>query len=352
MNAQDTWTLKIKHTPKPFRLQRNKGCVCYNDEVPVVYKSSKNNKDAWQQITDASESDAEDADAPIFNKFRRSARSKRRKSRRKSSSNVHVNREENATITSLNETTIQPVLQEPPILKQMAQMDQELRVAFNRLGNETSEAVNSDEAFQELNESQWENVAAVLLDSVTSHNPASDEILNQQTNRKEINSTDSSVDQELRQLTQPSEWSEDGNGPQADKEIISLDDARENKILHARNYNKEARNRTDEEGSNDEEENWRKSTESVEVEAKSNGEQSPDIDEYVIEDPTVREYDKVDVEVEDYYDTMGDGRGDSEPTSEMRRIMDLFPRSKLLTTENNGYKLFPGVSSLDESSTK
>lgn len=353
---EDTWTLKIKHSPKPFQTQRNKGCLCYNNEVPVANKSSKNNKNPWQQIIDAAGSDVEDADVPMFNKFRRSAKSKKKKSRHHLSSQSHVHREVNATITSFKETVVQPVLHEPPILKQLAQGDQQLRVAFNRLDNETSEAGKADEAFQELNETHWGNVAAVMLDSVASHSPASDENLNLQ-NWKEINSADCSADQELQVLTEsealPLEQSEDGIESQADKEIISLDDARENKIVHASNYNKEAWKRTDEGDSNDEEKNWRKSTESVEVAGKLNGQQHADIEsDYVIEDPTGREYDKQDVELENYYDNMGDELGDSAPTSEMKRIMDWFPRSKLLTTENNGYKIFPGVSSLDKSSTK
>jgi hypothetical protein len=324
--------LKIKHTPKAFQTQRNKGCLCYDNEVPVANKSSKNNKNPWQQIVDAARSDVEDADVPTFNKFRRSAKSKKKKSRHNLSSQSHDNRGTNATMTSLKETVTQSVLHEPPILKLT---QQQLRVAFNRSDNETRDTGKAEGESQELNETHWGNVAAVMLDSV-----ARDENLNLQ-NWIEINSEDFGADQEL-QLAPPVAQSEGDNEAQADKGIISLDDATENKTVHARNHNTEALKGTDE-GDSDDGKNWRKS---------SAGGLDGQHADYVVEDPTVREYDKQDVALEDYYDNVGDGRGDSEPTSEMKRIMDWFPRSKLLTTENNGYKIFPGVSSMDKSSSK
>lgn len=352
--AEDTWTLKIKHTPKQFQTQRNVNGLYYNNnEVPVVNKSSKNNKNPWRQVIDAIDTDAEDADVPIFNKFRRSAKSKKGKSRRQLSPKSPVTREMNSSITSLNDTGIQPVLQEPPILKQVVQENQQLRVAFNRLDNGTSQMGNTDESFQELNDTPWNNVAAVILDSVANHSLPVEKNLNHQ-----IDSRDGGTDQEREKVMEPDalplEQSEDGDEFEADKGTISLDDTRENKTLHARNYNKEVWNRTEGEDNDDyEEENSRNSTERVEVAGNLNGEQQANIEsDYVIEDPTVREYDKEDVELENNYDNMGDGRGDSEPTSEMKRIMDWFPRSKLLTTENNGYKLFPGVSSRNKSNTK
>jgi hypothetical protein len=358
-DAEDTWTLKVKHTPKSFQIQRNVDGLYYNNnEVPVVNKSSKNNKNPWQQIIDTIDTDAEDADVPVYNKFRRSAKSKKGKSRRQLSPKSHISSEMNASITSLNDTVFQPVLQEPPILKQVIQENQQLRVAFNRLDNDTSQMGNIDESFQELNETPWENVAAVMLDSLANNSLSADKNLNQQADKKEIDSTDSGADQEGEKLMEPDalplEQSKDGDEFEADKGTISLDDTRENKIVHARNYNKEAWTRTEGMDSDAyEEENSRNSTERIEVAGNLNGEQHAlSESDYVIEDPTVREYDKEDVEPENNYDNMGDGRGDSEPTSEMKRIMDWFPRSKLLTKENNGYKLFPGVSSCNKSNTK
>jgi hypothetical protein len=358
-DAEDTWTLKIKHTPKSFQTHRNvDGLYFNNNKVPVVNKSSKYNKNRWQQITDATDTDAEDADVPIFNKFRRSAKSKKRKSRRQLSLKSHITRNMNASITSLNDTVIQPVLQVPPILKQIVQENQQLRVAFNRLDNDTSQMGNTDESFQELNETPWDNVSAVMLDSVANHSQPVDKNLNQQTDNKEIDSADSGTDQEQEKLMEPDalplKQSEDVDELETDKGTISLDDTGENKTVHARNYNKESWNRTEGvDSDNYEEENSRNSTERVEVADNLNGDQHSDTEsDYVIEDPTVREYDKEDVELENNYNNIGDGRGDSEPTSEMKRIMDWFPRSKLLTTENNGYKLFPGVSSRNKSNIK
>lgn len=348
-DVEDTWTLKIKHTPKPFQIQRNVDGLYYNNEVPVVDKSSKNNKNPWKRIFDAIDNDAEDANTPIFNKFRRSAKSKKGKSRRQLSPKSYVTRKMSASITPLNETVIQPFLQEPPILKQVIQGNHQLGVAFNRLHNDTSQMGTTDEAFQELNETPWDNVAAVMLDSVANHTLPVDKNLNQQTNQKEIDSTESSADRERAKLMEPRalplEQSEDREEFETDKGIISLNDTRGNEIVHARNYNKEAWNRTEGLDSDDYDEgNARNSTESAEAAGNLNGEQHADNEsDYVIKDPTVREYDKEDVELENNYDNMGDGRGGSEPTSEMKRIMDWFPRSKLLTTENNGYKLFPGV---------
>ena len=49
-------------------------------------------------------------------------------------------------------------------------------------------------------------------------------------------------------------------------------------------------------------------------------------------------------ERQDEHGITDERQDDFEPTAEMKRIMNWFPRSRLLTTENNGYKLFPGVS--------
>jgi hypothetical protein len=352
-DVEDTWTLKIKHTPKPFYMQRNGGSLCYNNEVPLVNKSPKSKKSSWRNIIHAAQSDAEETNFPIFNKFRRSAKSRKGKSWRQLLKQ-RGSREVNATTTSLDETVMQPVLQQPPVLRQDVQEDEQMRVAFSRLDNDTSQKRHTDEAFQELNETQWGNVAAVMLDHVANRSIPVDGKLNQQTNWKEISFIDSSADRKGEVLMGTDalalELSAEGNDSEPDKGIISLHDRRGNKIAHARNYKKEARNRTEGGDANeDEEKNWRKATENVEAAGNLNGEQHTDVEsDYVIEDPTVREYDKEVLDLENYYDIMGDGGGDSEPTPEMKRIMDWFPRSKLLTTENNGYKLFPGVSSRNE----
>jgi hypothetical protein len=314
----------------------------------VINKSSKNHQNPSQQIIDAVETDVEDADVPIINKFRRSGKSEKGKSRRQLSPKSHVNRKMNATTTPSDEAVIQPVLQEPPILKQLVQENQQLRVAFNRIGNDTSQVGNTDEAFEQLNETPWDNVAAVTLDSVANRSQPVDNNLNQQTNKKVINSIDSILNQEREELLEPHalllEQSQDGDEFEADREIISVNDTSEKEIVHAHNYSTEAWNRTEGVDTDDyEERNSGNSTERVAVAGNLHGEQHPNIEsDYVIEDPTVREYDKEEVELEDNYDNMEDG--ESEPTSEMKRIMDWFPRSKVLTMENNGYKLFPGVS--------
>jgi hypothetical protein len=342
-DAEDTWTLKIKHVSKRYKVPRNEDEFYYKNEVDVDEQSSQRNKDLWEQTTQATYNDIKDVHKPMFIKFRRPGKVKRGKYRRKLSPRSQVTSESNVTAT-LDGTDTQLTLPEPPIFKELVQENQRLQVSFDRNGNDTSQMEKTDEAFQEFDETQWDNVAAVLLDSTANHTLPVD----QQEDQEEVHATESSINQEHEKLMEsyalPLKQYEDSDGFEAEENTTTLEETNEKE----HNYNIERMKASGGVDINDyKERNSKHSTAGSDIAGIFDQEKRAVIEsDYVIEDPTVREYDKEDVEDEEEYKygNRQDDHGDYEPTSEMKRIMDWFPRSTLLTTENNGYKLFPGVS--------
>jgi hypothetical protein len=339
---------------KRFQIPENDVEVFYNNEVTMDNKSSQANKGSCQQITDTKNTDVEYVDNPTYSKFPRSGRSRKGKSRRQLSTKSHLKSKRNTT-AALEVTVIQPTSQQPPIFKELVQGKKQLLVAFDRTANDTSQVAKTDKAFQELDETPWGNVSAVMLESTENHTLP---LENTQTNQEEISSTESNIDDEDEKFFEPYalplQQSEDGDESEAGNRTTSLEETNEKEAFHEFNWTTETGQRS--EGmdvAEYEERNSGNFTKGADVAEISNEEQHTDNwTDYVIEDTTVREYDKEDVECderENNYDSIADGRGDFEPTSEMKRIIDWFPRSKLLTTENNGYKLFPGVSAYDSS---
>lgn len=342
--------MKIKHTPKRFEIPKNDDEVYYDNKVPVDIKSSQTNKDPWQQITDTINTDAEYINVPLYSKFRRSGRSKKGKSRRQLSPKSRLRSEKNTTEAS-DVTLAQVTSHQPQIFKEPVQEKQRLMVGFDRIANDTSQK----DAFQELDETPWGNVSAVMLESTENHSVPLDNDLNQQEDQKEVNSTESK-DDVREKFTEPHTLPlpETGYGDEfeADNRTMSSEETNGKETFNEVTCTTETGQRSEEvDVTGDKDSDSRNSTEEIDISEVSNEEQETDSwSDYVIEDPTVREYGKENVEGHQqqyYHDNVEDGRGNFEPTSEMKRLRDWFPRSRLLTTENNGYKLFPGVSTYE-----
>jgi hypothetical protein len=212
---------------------------------------------------------------------------------------------------------------------------------------------NTDETFEEVHATPWGNIAAVMYDSPEIRTMTVENKPKQLIDQQETNSTESRINYEHDKLTEPYalplHQTEDGKRLETDKGQNSLDDTNERKTIHEYNYNGDrwiGSEGVDADSYGDIISGL--TTERTDVADTSDQEQPTDImTDYVIEDPTPREYDIVDVGNEEQQDTHGvsdDSQEDFEPTAEMKRLMNWFPRSRLLTTENNGYKLFPGVS--------
>lgn len=211
---------------------------------------------------------------------------------------------------------------------------------------------NTDETFEEVHATPWGNIAAVMYDSPEIRTMTVENKPKQLIDQQETNSTESRINYEHDKLTEPYalplHQTEDGKRLETDKGQNSLDDTNERKTIHEYNYNGDrwiGSEGVDADSYGDIISGL--TTERTDVADTSDQEQPTDImTDYVIEDPTPREYDIVDVGNEEQQDTHGvsdDSQEDFEPTAEMKRLMNWFPRSRLLTTENNGYKLFPGV---------
>jgi hypothetical protein len=348
--AEDTWALKIKHTSRRFGTTCNEDESYNNNEFPSERKSAKTHKAPWQQIIDQTDGDAEDVNVQIFTKLRRPGKSRKGKSRRQLSPKSHLRRNHNETSVSTADTATRPFAQEPPILNELVQGNERFRRPLDGISNDTRQLENTDEVFEGADETPGGNVAAVMYDSTENHKTTVENTPDQQTDQPRTNSTESSVTYKHEKLTEPHalyavQQSEDDKGPDTD----SLEDTNKSKIRDEYDDNADKWKGSEVVDSADYGDRiTRFTTEGTDAADTSDRQQPTDImSDYVIEDSTLREYDVEDVgnqQQQDRHDVMDNGQRDFEPTSEMKRIMNWFPRSRLLTTGNNGYKLFPGVS--------
>lgn len=439
--AEDTWTLKLKHTSRRFEAKWNDYEAYHNNELPSQTKSSAKSDRSWQTITDRIVSDAEEIDIPIFSKLRRSAKAKKVKSRQQLSPKSQIRRK----TTTLKENKVTPPFaDEPPILRALFWGNERLPYAFNNIKNETRQVANSDQTFREAEATPWGHAAAIMYDSTAHHTTTTVQNKpDQQIDQQDKNPTETIYNYEHDKLIEPYasplQQPEDGNRTETDKGANPLDDTNKRKTIHEYNYNSD-KWKGSEELDNDGygERMYRFTTERTDVADTSDKQLPTDtMSDYVIEDPTPRDYDTGSVESEeetgkdgitddtqdehgitderqeehgiteerqdeygitdkrqDEHGITDEGRDehgitdnrqdehgitdnrqdehgitderqveygitderqdehgitdkrqdDFEPTAEMKRIMNWFPRSRLLTTENNGYKLFSGVS--------
>lgn len=269
---------------------------------------------------------------------------------------------------------IQTFAHEPPILRALFWGNGRLPYAFDSINNETRQVENSDQTFVKGDATPWGHAAAIMYDS-TEQNTATtvENKPDQQVDQQDKNPTESTINYEHDKLIEPYalplQQPEDGNRAETGKGANPLDDTNKRKIIHEYNYNSDTwkgSEKTDNDGYG--ERMFRFTTERTDV-AETSDKQLPTdtMSDYVIEDPSPRDYDTGSVgseeeegkhgitdERQDEYGITderqvehgitGERQDDFETTAEMKRILNWFPRSRLLTTENNGYKLFPGVS--------
>ena len=428
--AEDTWTLKLKHTSRRFEAKWNGDEAYHNNELPSERQSSAKSDRSWHNINDGIVSEAEEIDIPIFSKPRRSGEAKKVKSRQQFSPKPQIRRK---TTTLTENKVTQPFAHEPPILRELFWGNGRLPYAFNSINNDTRRVKNSDQTFRESDETPWGHAVAIIYDSTEHHTTTAENELDQQIDHQDQNPTESIINNENDKLTEPYalplQQPEDSNRAETDKGANPLDDTNKRKIIHEYNYNLDTWKGSeglDNAGYGDK--MLRFTTERTDVADTSDEQQQTDtMSDYVIEVPTPRDYDTGSVGSEEEAGKHGitDGRQDEhgitddkkdehsitdegrdergirderqdengntvegqdehgivddrqdehgttddkqdehgitndgqdehgvtderqedfEPTAEMKRIMNWFPRSRLLTTENNGYKLFPGVS--------
>ena len=438
--AEDTWTLKLKHTSRQSEAQFNDDEAYHDNELPSKRESSAKNDRSWRTITDGMFSDAESIEVPIFNKLRRSGKARKVKPRRQLSPKSQIRRK--IKLPTGNKLT-QTFTHEPPILRELFWGNGRLPYAFNSSNNETIQVENSDQTFREVNAAPWGQTAAILYDSTEHHTTmAVENEPDQQVDQQDKNHTEIIInyehDDRMEPYPLPLLQAEDGKRAETDKGAISPDGTNKSPIIHEYNYKSDTRKGSeglDNDGYVDRILGF--TSERTDVADISDKQQPTDtMSDYVIEDSTLTEYDAEVVRSEEEEDKGGitddrqdergitderqdehgitderqdehsitderqdehgitderqehsitderqdehgitdkrqdehgitderqdkhgitderqdehritDERQDNfEPTAEMKRIMNWFPRSRLLTTENNGYKLFPGVS--------
>lgn len=343
----------------------------YNNGLPSERKSPAKNNRPWQTILDGIVSDPEDIDIPIFSKFRRSGKARKVKSRRQLPSKSQIRRK--TTKPTENKVT-EPFAHEPPILRGLFSGNGRLPYAFNHSNKETMQAENSVQTFREAATTHLGNAAPIMYDFTDHHTKKTtvenepDQQVDQQDKKPTASIINYKHDELMEPHTLPLRQPEDDKWTKTDKGANSLEGTNISTIIHEYNYNSNIwkgfegldDNRYDDRMS-------RFTTERTDVADILDEQKLTDMSDYVIDDPTPREYDTEDVGSEEEEDKHGitderqdthgitderqnehgfkdETQDDFEPTAEMKRIMNWFPRSRLLTTENNGYKLFPGVS--------
>lgn len=337
--AEDTWTLKIKHTPRQFETKWNDDDAYYNNELPSA-RLSATRKRSWHKIAGGMDTDV-----------RRWGKARKGKSWRQLSPKSRIRRKHKETPTPTENKVTSLSANELPILKELFRGNERLRDTSNRINNDTRQVKNSDEAFGEADATSWGNIAAIMYDTTENHTMTVENKPDHEMDQHETTSTESNVDYKhdtlLEPYALPLQQLEDGKGSERDKAANSLDDTNKSETIHE--YNSGMWKGSEDVDTNDYGgRTSRPTTERTDVADTSDTQQPTDtMPDYVIEDPTPREYDTEHVgngEQEDEHGITDNWQQDFDPTAEMKRITNWFPRSRLLTTENNGYKLFPGVS--------
>ncbi|XP_069673044.1 uncharacterized protein [Periplaneta americana] len=312
---QDSWTLKIRHTSNPMKQSKFKSKESEENEN-ITQENGK--RQLWKDVFHITNADSE----KHSEQFHSNGKMKKSKSRRQLKSKLVTTTTE-ATFTQQPE---EMTTQATPILKEISQDGRHLEVAFDKDNNETHAGTDIDESFQELDEKTWQDVAAVIFDSTANER--------NETKNTSVGALLEEVDEEIARLTDTYVL------PLIQmKEGVDYVEARERTSGDA--VVKDANSRRDEPINEDSNSSLPMVSTNV-VDAQEPTSSQIDMD-YVIEDSTVRE-DNEDDDVEDLQDFSAERVPEmSQLTPEMKRILDWFPRSRLLTTENNGYKLFPGV---------
>jgi len=367
--AEDTWTLKLKHTSRRFEAKWNDDEAHHNNELPSERQSSAKSYRPWHTFNEGIVSNAEEIDVPIFSKLRRSGKAKKVKSRRQLSPKSQIRRK----TTTLKENKVtQPFAHEGPILRELFWGDGRFPYAFNSINNDTRQVKNGDQTFREADATPWGHAAAIIYDSTEPHTTTTVENKpDQQVDQQDKNPTESRINYENDKLIEPYslplQQAEDSIRPESDKGANPLDDTNKRKLTHEYNSDTwKGSEGLDNDGFGDR--MLRFTTERTDVADTSDKQLPTDtMSDYVIEDPTPRDYDTGSVgseeeagkygiadekkdehgitdEKQDEHGITDERQDDFEHTAEMKRIMNWFPRSRLLTTENNGYKLFPRVS--------
>lgn len=378
--AEDTWTLKLKHTSRRSEAKWNDDEAYHNNELPSERQSSAKSDRSWHTIYDDIVSDAEEIDVPIFSKLRRSGKAKKVKSLRQLSPKSRIRRE---TTTLTENKVTQPFAHEPLILREPFLGNGWPPYAFNSIDNDTRQVKNGEQTFRETGATPWGHAAAIIYDSTEQHTTTVENKPDQQVDQQDKNPTESMINYENEKLIEPYalplQQPEESSRAESDKGVNPMDDTNKRKIMNEYSYNSDTWKRYEGLGKDGYGDTvLRFTTERTDVADTSDKQLPTDtMSDYVIEDPTPRDYETGSVGIEEEAGKHGitDGRQDEhgitderqdehsntderqdehvitderqddfEPTAEMKRIMNWFPRSRLLTTENNGYKLFPGVS--------
>jgi len=329
--AEDTWTLKLKHTSRRFETKWNDDAAYHNYELPAERKSSAKSDRSWH-INDGIVSDAEEIDVPIFSKLRRSGKAKKVKALRQLSPKSKVRRK---TTTLTENKVTQSFAHEPLILREPFWGIERPPYAFSSINNDTRQVKNGDQTFREADETPWGHAAAIIYDSTEHHTTTiAENKPGQQADQQDKNSTGSMIHYENEKVTEPYalplEQPEESSRAESDKGVNPLDDTNKRKIVQKYNYKSDTwkgYEGLDKDGYGD---RLLKFTTERTDDADTSDKQQPTdtMSDYVIEDPTPRDYDTVSVGSEEEEGKHGitDERQDEHSTTDDRQekhsIMD------------------------------
>ncbi|PSN47673.1 hypothetical protein C0J52_18408 [Blattella germanica] len=306
--CNDTWSLKLKHAPKRFIIPEEKPEPTGNEvDREITHEPSfqtSETRETWKQIVDSLDDNDED-DTPVFKKAH-VPKKKRAKTRRQLSTKTFTSTTEKNDV-NLGETA-GAYTNEPVVLSELVQglsdsfalplkQSSQTRYYDNMLDQDTATPVN-------YNPDTWQVPEDVTVEEVSEQSS---------TNTSEETQSTDNLEPGIsfgNDIVQPQNSS-------ADSLEVPEDVTVEN--------NNEQPTRED----------------SQEVLNKGQAEDYET--DYVIEDTLTGDDDDDDENVGIEAESTEVDFSELEVPPEMKRIMEWYPRSKPLSTLNNGYKLFPGV---------
>ena len=308
-DSNDTWTVKIKHSPKNIVLWDEK-----EEEENDVLGDTPHALDSRRP----SNSSENEENSPVLKKVEPSLRKHKKSKKRRQLPNRGLTSTEKA-ITDTKGS-----------LSELVQGSTRINIVFDNKTkiNDSEEGANKTET---PDDGKWKNIAAVIFDGLPIDPP--------QANATMAGDLHDVIDPDLGRLSEPyalplqqspqSEDYQEAQGPSLPQNTGSFKN-----------------NNTETQGSpktiSHDQLNQNASTDDV-----SGIGTSRSTYDYVIEHPTISADDVSDPDEETAEeDSKEIDFSDLEASPEMKRLAQWYPRSRPLANRNNGYKLFPGVSNI------
>ncbi|KAJ9587265.1 hypothetical protein L9F63_019214, partial [Diploptera punctata] len=309
----DTWTVKIKHTPKHLIMwdeKEEQDNEVLDDLIQDPPHQVSGTRDSWNSVNI-------DDDTPILRKIETLPRkSKRTKKRRQLASKF-------STTTEKNNIPEKKSSEKDGSVSELVQGSTRINVLFDNANNKNV----SDETNISNQTDQWNNIAAIIYDGSLINSGVMNNASEQDMDNYDSNSERLAEPYALPLQQSSNDYSE-VNVPPVTQDVRTSNKYNSTTLKIPKEFPDGKQNREIGLHGN--------STELNSDHTIPNGY------DYVVEDPKAIQYDQTVEENSEEVSKEVDF-SDLEPSSEIKRLAEWYPRSTPLSIRNNGYKLFPRV---------